>query len=101
LVLVPAHDWLFSEADVALQHRKRYTRTELIELLEASGFDVVACYEFNRLGVLGWWTNKVIGKTEITKWQARSFALLLPIAKLVERIRILPGLSVVAIARRP
>jgi SAM-dependent methyltransferase len=101
LILVPAHEWLFSEADVALQHRRRYTRAELVELLEASGFEVVRSHEFNRLGVLGWWTNKIMGRTAITKWQARMFGLLLPIAKFVEMIPVLPGLSVVAVARRP
>jgi hypothetical protein len=101
LVLVPAHDWLFSDADVALEHRKRYTRSEVVELLESSDFEVVRCYEFNRLGVLGWWVNKLLGRTTITKWQARVFGFMLPIARLAEGIKVLPGLSVVAIARRP
>jgi len=101
LVLVPAHDWLFSDADAALEHRKRYTRSEAVELLESSGFEVVRCYEFNRLGVLGWWLNKVLGRTTITKWQARVFGFMLPIAKLVEHVSVLPGLSVVAVARKP
>jgi len=100
LVLVPAHDWLFSDADAALEHRKRYTRSEVVELLESSGFEIVQCHEFNRLGVLGWWVNKVLGRTTITKLQARLFGLLLPVAKLVERFTVLPGLSVVAVARK-
>jgi hypothetical protein len=97
---VPAHDWLFSDADAALEHRKRYTRSEVVELLESSGFEIVQCHEFNRLGVLGWWVNKVLGRTTITKLQARLFGLLLPVAKLVERFTVLPGLSVVAVARK-
>jgi glycosyltransferase involved in cell wall biosynthesis len=101
LVLVPAHDWLFSDADAALEHRKRYTQSEVVELLDSSGFEMVRCNEFNRLGVLGWWVNKVLGRTTITKWQARVFGYMLPIARLVERIKVLPGLSIVAIARRP
>jgi SAM-dependent methyltransferase len=101
LVLVPAHDWLFSEADRALQHRKRYSASEVQELLTSAGFEVVKSYEFNRLGVVGWYTNKILGRTTITKLQARLFGLLLPIAKLVERLTVLPGLSVVAVARKP
>jgi glycosyltransferase involved in cell wall biosynthesis len=101
LVLVPAHDWLFSDADVALEHRKRYTRSEVVELLESSGFEVVRCYEFNRLGVLGWYINKAMGRTTITKLQARLFGVLLPLAKAIERLTFLPGLSVVAVGRRP
>ncbi|HLF60971.1 MAG TPA: glycosyltransferase, partial [Acidimicrobiia bacterium] len=65
LVLVPAHEWLFSEADTALGHRMRFTEARLRGLLEESGFVVEDLYEFNRLGVLGWYTNKVFGRTEI------------------------------------
>ena len=36
LILVPAHEWLFSEADTALGHRTRYTEARLRQLLEAS-----------------------------------------------------------------
>jgi glycosyltransferase involved in cell wall biosynthesis len=101
LVLVPAHQSLFSEADIALEHRQRYSVPQVTDMLTSSGFDVVKCYEFNRLGVLGWYANKVIGRTTITKLQARLFGLLLPVAKLIERLSFLPGLSVVAVARRP
>jgi SAM-dependent methyltransferase len=100
LVLVPAHDWLFSSADVALEHRHRYKTTELRTLLESAGFEVIKCHQFNRLGVLGWYTNKLLGRTTITKLQARLFGLLLPLAKVVERLSFLPGLSIVAVARR-
>ncbi len=101
LVLVPAHEWLFSAADTALEHRKRYSAEEVRAMLESAGFEVIKCHYFNRLGVLGWYTNKLLGRTTITKTQARIFGILLPLARLVERISILPGLSVVAIARRP
>ncbi len=101
LILVPAHEWLFSAADAALEHRKRYSTGEVRALLESSGFEVIKCHYFNRLGVLGWYTNKLMRRTTITKAQARLFGILLPLAKLVERISFLPGLSVVAVARRP
>lgn len=100
LILVPAHEWLFSAADTALEHRKRYTTTEVSEMLVSAGFEVQKCHEFNRLGVLGWYTNKVMGRTTITKLQARLFGLLLPLAKVIERLTFLPGLSVVAVGRR-
>ncbi len=101
LILVPAHGWLFSAADTALEHRKRYTTTEVREMMLSAGFEVQKCHEFNRLGVLGWYTNKVMGRTTITKLQARLFGLLLPFAKAIERLTFLPGLSVLAVGRRP
>jgi hypothetical protein len=58
-------------------------------------------YQFNRLGVLGWYTNKVFGRTDIAPWQARLFSFLLPLARLIEGLRFLPGLSLIAIGKRP
>ena len=101
LILVPAHQWLYSDADAALEHRQRYSKSEVIEMMQQAGFEIVKCQEFNRLGVLGWYVNKLMGRTTITKWQARLFGLMLPLAKALERIGALPGLSVIAVGRRP
>ena len=101
LILVPAHDWLFSDADEALGHRKRYDSRSLSLLLEDAGFRVVDVHYFNRFGVLGWYVNKVLGRTDIRPWQARLFGLLIPVARLVERLTFVPGLSVVAVAVKP
>jgi len=98
LILVPAHDWLYSDADEALGHRTRYGERQLSGLIEDAGFDIVECRQFNRLGVLGWYVNKLSGRTTIGRWQARMFGLLLVPAKLLERFEFLPGLSVIAIA---
>jgi SAM-dependent methyltransferase len=43
VVTVPAHQWLWSDADVALGHVKRYTRPLLREELERAGFVVRWC----------------------------------------------------------
>jgi SAM-dependent methyltransferase len=100
IVLVPAHQWLFSRVDRAIEHRQRYEREQLEALMSGGGLLVEEIYEFNRLGVLGWLFNKATGRTTIRRWQARMFSLLLPLAKIVERVEFLPGLSLVAIARK-
>ncbi len=101
LVLVPGHDWLFSEADAALGHRQRFTEEALRRLLEEAGYEVVTLYQFNRFGVLGWYVNKVLKRTDIGPWQARVFGLLLPVARVIENLGFLPGLSLVAVGKRP
>jgi glycosyltransferase involved in cell wall biosynthesis len=101
LLLVPAHQWLYSEADRALEHRQRYEVDGFRRLVEDAGFEVLELKEFNRLGVFGWWGNKVLGRSGVSGAQARLFAFLLPFAKVLERIEPLPGLSLVAVARRP
>jgi glycosyltransferase involved in cell wall biosynthesis len=99
LILVPAHDWLFSAADQALDHTMRYSSEDLREVLEKAGLEIVSIKEFNRLGVLGWMVNRALRRTNIGRLQARAFALLLPVARLAERVSLLPGLSLIAIAR--
>ncbi len=97
-ILVPAHQWLFSEVDRAIGHRRRFEESELRKLLEDAGFEVVSLVAFNRFGVLGWLVNKWTGRMMIRTWQARLFSLLLPVGRAIERIHALPGLSWVAIA---
>jgi SAM-dependent methyltransferase len=41
LLTVPAYRWLWSEHDVVLHHRRRYTRTQLIEVLRAAELEVL------------------------------------------------------------
>lgn len=43
LVTVPAYQWLWSSHDVALGHRRRYTRSPLRDLLTSAGFEVDLC----------------------------------------------------------
>lgn len=99
-VLVPAHQWLYSATDQAIGHRKRYSIDEVRDLLDRAGFEVLRVAEFNRLGVAGWLVNKALGRTTISKMQARIYGWMIPIARIVERVAPLPGLSVVAVGRR-
>jgi glycosyltransferase involved in cell wall biosynthesis/phospholipid N-methyltransferase len=98
IILVPAHQWLYSKVDQTIEHRQRFEESHLRGLLEAAGFEVTQLKAFNRLGVLGWLVNKWTGHTTLRSWQTRLFSWLLPIGRAVERIRPLPGLSWVAIA---
>lgn len=101
IILVPAHQWLFSECDRTLGHFRRYTRAMLSERMKEAGFEVVETSEFNRLGVLGWYVSGKMGRKDLSPGQMKLFNRLLPIAKIIERFDSLPGLSVIAIGRKP
>jgi SAM-dependent methyltransferase len=45
-ITVPASNLLWSEADVYLKHKRRYSREELIQKVEHAGFHVVRCTYF-------------------------------------------------------
>ncbi len=47
IITVPAYPWLFSYWDVLHQHKRRYTRTQLVQLLEKYGLIVEHSSYFN------------------------------------------------------
>lgn len=49
IVNVPAYAWLHSNHDRVIMTDKRFTRRELIALLDAAGFDVVRCTYWNTI----------------------------------------------------
>ena len=99
VILVPGHPWLFSHVDRAIGHRRRFESRGLRDLISGSGMELVSLHQFNRLAVAGWLFNKLTGSAGLRTWQMRLFGLLLPLARLVEKIEFLPGLSLVAVAR--
>jgi len=101
IILVPAHPSLFSPCDEALGHQRRYTSVELHSKLQDAGFEVVSLEEFNRLGVPGWYVNKKLGRRDLNPRQMRAFEWLLPIAKLMEGMKLGRGLSLIGIGRKP
>jgi SAM-dependent methyltransferase len=46
LLLVPQHRWLWSEHDEIVEHRRRYTRKELLAKAERAGLEVVEVTSF-------------------------------------------------------
>lgn len=101
IILVPCHPWLYSECDKALGHFRRYTPEELRGKMQKAGFEVVSLHEFNRLGVMGWWLNRKLGKAHLSPAQMKTYELLLPLAKLWDWTGKGPGLSVIGVGRKP
>ncbi len=100
IVLVPAHEWLYTACDKTLGHFRRYTPEDLREKMEEAGFHIVSLREFNRLGVLGWWASGKLGKRDLSPFQMRAYELMLPIAKVLDRIGLGPGLSLIVVGRK-
>jgi SAM-dependent methyltransferase len=59
VVNVPAHEWLWSEADVQLGHVRRYRRAALVAQLAEAGFEpVLAGHVFSWLVPPVWWRRR-------------------------------------------
>jgi SAM-dependent methyltransferase len=100
LILVPAHRSLHAPIDDAIRHRSRFEGEELVDLLDGAGFEIERISPFNRLGVVGWSVNRWIGRDRISRGQVSAFRLMLPLARRLERIERLPGLSWTAVAKK-
>jgi glycosyltransferase involved in cell wall biosynthesis len=102
IILVPAHPGLYTEVDRALGHCRRYTHDELYRKMRDAGFEVAHIEGFNRLGSLGWYVSgKWLGKTTLSPGQMKLYDRLVPIARLIEHVPVLPYLSLIAVGRKP
>jgi SAM-dependent methyltransferase len=87
IILVPAHQWLFSPFDHAIGHFRRYNRTRLIEAIPEE-LKKVELFYLDSLGLLASLTNKLFLKHEYpTLRQVRFWdSVIVPISKLIDPI---------------
>jgi len=102
VVLVPQHPFLMSAMDRELGHHRRYDQRGLRALLEGAGLELVTLRQFNSLAILGWFVNaRVLGRKDLGRLQLKAYDSLVPTLKRVEPLLGLPGISLVAVARKP
>ncbi len=101
LIQVPAGRDLYGPTDKAAGHIRRFDRDELEDLIRAAGLELVSLEGFNRLGRLGWQLHHAIGAGRISAAEARSFDLLVPLARRIDALGTGHGLSWLAVARVP
>src|SRR5450631_2670376 len=65
VVLVPAIPRLYNTLDRHLGHFRRYTKTELRELIEKAGLKFGGCRYFNAAAIPVWWYSGSLLKDEI------------------------------------
>lgn len=99
ILIVPQYPFLFGSYDRAVGHFRRYTRGELVDKLEASGFRLIKFRSFNCLAVVGWWLNScLLNRTSMDKWQLKLYDSLVPVLAVLERLLPLGGLSLMCVA---
>lgn len=102
ILLVPAHERLYSNFDKELGHFRRYTTKSASEKLKDTGFTKVDTRYLNWVAALGWFFfMKLLRKKRIPEGEVRAFDSLGKFLLLPERFIKLPfGLSVLAIAQK-
>jgi glycosyltransferase involved in cell wall biosynthesis len=101
VLVVPMLRALYGEIDRAIDHYRRYERTELREKLEAAGFVVEETRPMNALGIPGWWLNSVVlRRSSVPGFQAWLNDLLVPWVRFEQRLGLPVGMSLLAVGRR-
>lgn len=102
VIVVPAGPWLYTVMDTELGHFRRYTEEELAEKMKEAGFDVVFKRTFSKLGSLSWAVSgHVLKRRHLSPRQMIWFDRILPIAKLLEHVLPVPGMSLIMVGRKP
>lgn len=102
IVLVPQGPWLYGSLDRVLEHRRRYSRASLREAVQAAGFELLDLVDFNKVGVLGWFgSGRVLHREHFSKIHLKAFNTAIPLIRGVDGRAPWPGLSLVAVARKP
>ncbi len=102
VIVVPAGKWLYTSIDAAVGRCRRYTVNLLRERMIAAGFEVVFHEQFGRLGALGWavwghlFKRRVINPRQMI-WLDRLF----PLAKVLDHLLPVPGMSLIVVGRKP
>lgn len=102
VLLLPQYPALYGSYDKELGHYRRYTRADLAAKLKGAGYRLERMHGFNSLAILGWWVNsRLLRRRAMGRVQIKAFDLCVPLVRMVESVVPLPGLSLIAIARRP
>lgn len=102
VVLIPHDQDLYSGVDRALGHYRRYDEQTLRKVVEEAGLVVERIRLFNRLGGLGWRiSGKVLRKETLSPGQMRVFEWLMPLAKMMDALRLHTANSIICVARVP
>jgi SAM-dependent methyltransferase len=98
ILLVPALPALYGTMDRALGHHRRYQRTPLTSLLQATGFKVAHVEYFNLAGVPGWWfAGRVLRRPMIPAGSLKLYDALVPLFRLERLLPWRVGQSLIAI----
>ncbi|MDE2867143.1 MAG: class I SAM-dependent methyltransferase [Chloroflexota bacterium] len=106
LLIVPAHERLFGSLDRAAGHYRRYSRVELISLVQQAGFTIRRARYVNLLGAIAWYVNGSILRTKdlnagSVNAQARLFdRIAVPVLRALESVASPPfGQSLVVVGQ--
>ena len=101
LLLAPQGQRLFGSLDATLGHQRRFSRNELLALLERNGFRIERTVQLNKIATPAWWINsRLFGSKQISKPALKLFDKTVWLWRRLDPLMPWNGLSVVVVASR-
>jgi 2-polyprenyl-3-methyl-5-hydroxy-6-metoxy-1,4-benzoquinol methylase len=102
ILLVPSYKFLYNHIDLAIGHKRRYTKKELQTKIQKCQFIIEEIQSFNLAGILGWYVNgNLLQNPTISTRAVTLFDHLVPFWKLLDYITLKKiGLSIICYLRR-
>lgn len=102
ILLLPAHPRLFGPLDRSMGRLRRYSRDDVLDLLEEADLETGSVQAFNAPGAVGWAAaGGLLRRRTVRTWHVRLFRLLMPLLRLERLLRPPFGLSWIVVARKP
>lgn len=102
LIFVPALPWLYSSSDQQVGHFRRYTKNNLIQLTQRSGFSIIKARYFDIAGIIPWYINFVLLKNSVDGSSVSLYDnLVVPFMRIIEGLVPPPiGKNILLIAKK-
>jgi len=102
VVLSPQCKRLYGSMDRTLGHKRRFDREDLIRTMVEYGFHIERVLQINRISTPAWWLfGRVLRRRRLNKVALKLFDKTVWLWRRVDFLLPFPGLSLIAIARRP
>jgi len=99
--IVPGISRIYNELDTVLGHYRRYDINNFREKLFENGFNVKRIISFNKIGVLGWYTQgSLLRKKTLGKNNMKIYNIILPMVKILDPYLPFCGLSIAALVEK-
>ncbi len=101
VVLVPQSPSLYGSVDETLGHLRRFSREEIVQLLESEGLSVERLYDFNKIGKPAWWLfSRILRRKRVNKITLKLFDKSVWLWRRADPLLPWKGVSVIAVARK-
>ena len=102
LIFVPALSWLYSDLDKDLGHFRRYYKKDIIDLMNATGFEIIKIKYFDFTGIIPWYIAFVLFKKTISRGIVSFYdRVVIPIISTLENVITPPiGKNLLLVAKK-